>query len=132
MSTTKEAKWCRGCDKVFSLEGFYRAGKSWQKDCKKCHNLKRNKYKHSRVYIKKPTGFLKLPEELQKKIIFDVYIRINFTDICKKYKDEYPGVLNHSSLLRWNRTNQIKKYQPREDETHCEKCFAFVCQCKSV
>lgn len=109
--TNKEVKLCVKCNKVKPLEGgYYKAGKSWQKLCKICHNERRVEYKTSRNYIMKPTGFKKLPEELQKKIIYDVYVRVNYKDICRKYEKEYNNVLKHQTLLRWARLNQIPKY----------------------
>ena len=106
-------KLCVKCEKVKTLEGgYYRAGKkSWQKLCKICHNEKRIEYNNNKEYTPKPTGFKKLPLELQNKIIYDVYIQINFKDITKKYVNEYPK-LRHQTLLKWNRNKQIAKYIP--------------------
>ena len=110
----KPVKLCTRCNEVKPLsEGFYRAGKSWQKYCKICHNEKRVEYKMTSSYKPKPTGFKKLPEELQKKIIYDIYVRVNFKDIWRKYKDEYPQI-KHQTLLKWNRANQIPEYEPPE------------------
>ena len=108
-------KLCIKCNKVKSLEfSYYRAGKSWQKLCKLCHNARRTDYKVSRNYIMKPTGFLKLPEELQKKIIYDVYVRVNYKDISRKYAAEYNNLVKHQSLLRWARLGQIPAYETSE------------------
>jgi len=107
----KQVKLCCVCGKVKPLEGgYYKAGKSYQKRCKICHNEKRLEYPITRkAYIPKKTGFKKLPEELQRKIIYDVYVRLNFKDITNKYKTEYPQ-LKHQTLLRWNRLGQIPEY----------------------
>jgi hypothetical protein len=111
-SEYKNMKFCVKCDKVKELEiGFYKAGNSWQKLCKICHNEKRIEYSFNRVYTPKVVGFKKLPEDLQKKIIYDIYVRINFKDITKKYVSEYPK-LKHQTLLKWNKEKQIPKYQP--------------------
>ena len=108
----KSVKLCVKCQKVKPLEGgYYKAGKSWQKYCKICHNERRVEYGSTKIYKPKPTGFKKLPEELQKKIIYDVYVRVNFKDIWRKYKNDYPQ-LKHQTLLRWNRLNQISPYTP--------------------
>lgn len=107
----KEVKLCVKCQKVKTLEGgYYKAGKSWQKYCKICHNERRVEYGSTKTYTPKPTGFKKLPEELQKKIIYDVYVRVNFKDIYTKYKGDYPQV-KHQTLLRWNRLGQIPAYE---------------------
>jgi hypothetical protein len=108
--TTKKMKYCSKCLIVKELEeGYYKAGSSWQKLCKICHNESRIQYASNKVYTPKITGFLKLPEDLQNKIIYDIYVRINFKDIYKKYKDEYPQI-KHQTLLKWNREGQIKTY----------------------
>ena len=104
-------KLCVGCNKVKTLsDGYYKAGNiSYQKLCKLCHNEKRSEYIHNGTkYIKKPTGFLKLPEDLQKKIKYDIKIRINFLNIAEKYKDE--GI-KYQSLLNWNKKKQIPEYE---------------------
>ena len=108
---TRPLKLCTNCNVVKNLkEGYYKAGSSWQKFCKVCHNSKRMEYPCSnKPYIPKPKGFKKLPEELQKKIIYDKYVRVNFKDIYNKYKDDYPQI-NHHSLLRWNRAGNIPEY----------------------
>lgn len=107
----KQMKLCIKCQKVKQLEGgFYKAGKSWQKLCKICHNERRIEYANNKPYKKRPTGFAKLPEDLQKKIIYDVYVRVNFKDIWGKYKDEYPK-LKHQTLCRWSRLGQIPDYK---------------------
>jgi hypothetical protein len=107
---SKKMKYCSKCQIVKELEGgFYKAGKSWQKLCKICHNESRIEYATNKVYIPKATGFLKLPEDLRNKIIYDIYIRINFKDIYNKYKDDYPKI-KHQTLLKWNRENQIPNY----------------------
>ena len=56
--TDKEVKLCVKCQKVKPLQGgYYKAGKSWQKYCKICHNERRVEYASSRNYTPKPTGF---------------------------------------------------------------------------
>ena len=104
-------KLCVGCQQVKPLEGgYYKTKNCWHKYCKKCHNAKRNDYPPSKyTYIRKPTGFKKLDEELQKKIIYDLYVGINFKDIYRKYKETYPNLKYHS-LIRWDRLNQIPEY----------------------
>ncbi len=117
----EEQKKCVCCEKpskIYYFEtdgGFYKAGKSWQKRCKICHNEKRLEYPMSRKpYKPKKTGFAKIPEDLQKKIIYDVYVRVNFKDITNKYKAEYPK-LKHQTILRWNREGQIPEYKEEQN-----------------
>lgn len=97
-----EIKLCVNCDKVKNLNTeFYKAGSSWQKLCKLCHNEKRNNYKHEGTkYIKKETGFFKLPLELQNKIKYNIKVKVNFKDIAEKYKNE--GV-KYQTLLKWSK-----------------------------
>lgn len=101
-----EVKFCKGCETVKDLEQcFYRAGKSWQSHCKKCHNARRL---HFRItpskYVKRPKGFAKLDKELQEKIIYDIHIKISYRDIAKKYGIYYNTILN------WKKNNSIPKY----------------------
>ena len=51
-------KKCSGCSKIKSLEdGFYKAGNSWQKLCKLCHNESRCLYSQKGGnYVKKLTA----------------------------------------------------------------------------
>ena len=110
----KDVKLCVKCEKVKPLQGgFYRAGTSWQKYCKICHNERRATYPKSiRTYTPKPTGFKRLPDELQKKIIYDVYVKINYKNITRKYEKEYN--IKHQTLLKWAKSGQIPKYEPSE------------------
>lgn len=108
-----DVKLCSKCQKVKPLlTGYYKAGKSWQKFCKPCHNERRNEYENPTNYKKTPTGFMKLPEELRNKIIYDIYVRVNFKDIQKKYIKEYPNMTSYITLLKWNKAGQIPKYDP--------------------
>lgn len=105
-------KFCVGCQKVKPLEtDYYKAVIGYQKRCKICHNKKRKEYPNIRKpYIPKKNGFQKLPEELQEKIKYDIYVQINFKDIWLKYKDEYP-MLKYQTMLRWNRKGKIPEYE---------------------
>ena len=113
--TIIDVKLCPKCNKVKPLENayFYRAGTSWQKFCKPCHNNRRNEYPNPNHYKPRTKGFMKLPEELRNKIIYDIYVRVNFKDIYKKYIKEYPDEMcSYSSLLRWSNDKKIPKYDP--------------------
>ena len=113
-----EVKLCSKCNIVKPLEGgYYKAGSYWQKLCKTCHNVSRMNYANNKPpYVRTPTGFKKLPEDLRKKIIYDVHVRVNFKDIWKKYKDEYPQI-KHQTLCKWARLNQIPGYTPTVEPT---------------
>jgi hypothetical protein len=106
MSNIKEVKLCCDCNEVKLLEtGYYRAGKSWQKRCKLCHNKGRYDYKMSmKNYVPSPKGFTKLTEDTQKKIIYDIYVKINYKKIAIKYNLKYP------TLLSWKRKGLIPQY----------------------
>ena len=107
-------KLCTKCEKVKPLlTGYYKAGTSYQKYCKPCHNARRSEYPNPSNYKPKTTGFMKLPEEIRNKVIYDIYVRVNFKDIYKKYTIEYPKeFVNYSTLVKWNREGQIPKYNP--------------------
>ena len=112
-STDLGVKLCSKCQQVKPLAtGYYKAGNSWQKLCKPCHNERRNEYDNPTNYKPTPTGFMKLPEELRNKIIYDIYVRVNFKDIQKKYMKEYPKMASYITLLKWNKAGQIPKYDP--------------------
>jgi hypothetical protein len=107
--TKQPVKYCVDCKKVKTLAGgFYKAGKSYQKRCILCHNAKRCEYSFNKNYIKKPTGYMKLDEDLRKKIEYDIYVRINFKDIYTKYQ---AYGIKYQTLLMWNRKGQIKTYE---------------------
>lgn len=99
----EEIKLCQKCQQVKNLEiGFYKAGNSWQKLCKICHNEKRCEYSQSYNYKKRSKGFEKLPEEVRKNILYDISVRINYKNIAKKYN------LNYQTLSIWKRKGLIK------------------------
>lgn len=104
-------KLCVKCQIVKPLEGgYYRCAKSWQKLCKICHNARRIEYKlSSKPYVKKLTGFLKLPTDLQEKIKYDISVFMNFKAIYNKYKDG-DVKLNYQTLLSWDRKGLIPAY----------------------
>ena len=117
--TSPQVKLCPDCNFVKPLEtGFYRAGtKNYQSRCKPCHNKRRNNYAPSisnQTYIKKKIGFEKLDEKIQKNIIYDLYVKLNFKKISQKYN------LNHTTTMRWRRTGKIPDYVPTEDDMNGE------------
>jgi hypothetical protein len=92
-------KMCSNCQVAKNLEeDFYKAGKSWQRYCKPCHNARRLDYPRQKAKrVLKLKGFAKLSEEIQNNIKYDIYVRIAFTDIARKYDIKY------STLLSWKR-----------------------------
>ena len=105
---------CYECKEVLLIEtNFYKTKSFFQGRCKRCSNKKRLDYPIKNYYKKKVSGFQSLPEELQKKIIYDIYIRLKFVDIYKKYKNEFPSLKYHN-LINWHNTNKIPDYQPIE------------------
>lgn len=98
----KQMKLCRKCEKVKPLEGgFYKAGSYYQKYCIPCHNKRRYDYPQTYNYEKKPKGFSKLPEDIKKKILYDISVRINYKEIAEKYG------LKYTSLLSWKRKGHL-------------------------
>lgn len=107
-------KLCSECNVVKPLEGgYYKTNKWWHKKCKDCHNSKRLNYSinSNKSYVPRAKGWMKLPETLRNKIMYDIYVRVNFKHIHQKYKDE-EFMPSHQTLLRWNRNGQIPKYIP--------------------
>lgn len=107
-------KLCRKCNVVKELEtDYYRAGKNWQKYCKICHNKDRPKYKPAKYkYVRKGTGFCRVPKEIQEKIIYDFYVKISGREIAETYG------LKQATLLGWRRKGQIPDYvEPDEIKT---------------
>ena len=84
-------KLCIQCDQIKNLSTeYYKAGVYHQKYCKACHNSNRLQYASSpKPYIKKMTGFKKMPIILQKKILNDINAGgLSFSSIYNKHKDE--------------------------------------------
>lgn len=99
-------KMCAACGEVKIIENdFYRAGASYQKLCKPCHNKTRRLYKKSpKIYVPRPVGVNKLPTDIKNGIIYDIHIKIN----CRKISEKY-GVC-YSTLLLWKQHKQIPEY----------------------
>ena len=110
----KNVKLCPDCNDVKDLIScFYQVSKNgYTKRCKHCHNKNRQNYRikpQPYTYIKKRTGFNRLPNKLQDMIRYDIYVKLNLKTIYEKYKDEYP-ILKYQTLTRWNREGRIKPY----------------------
>jgi hypothetical protein len=101
-------KICRMCNIVKDLDNdFYDINKSKSKYCKPCHNSNRKKYKFQKpkpkIREKKPTGFNKLPKEIQDDILYMLSIKYTFKEIAEKYKEH----LKYKTLCTWKRQNKI-------------------------
>jgi len=114
-------KICRMCNVVKDLDqDFYDINKSKSKYCKPCHNKNRQKYRFQKPKPtpknkeKKPTGFYKLPKEIQDDIIYMMSVKYTLKEIAEKYKEH----LKYKSLCLWKRQNKIKKL---EDDKTTEK-----------
>ena len=70
--------------------------------------------------LRKKIGFDKLDKEIQKYVLYDLYVKLNFTKISKKYN------LNHTTMMRWRRTGKIPDYVPTEDDMNCEVGVEYV------
>ena len=118
MAEIKNVKLCRECNEVKELneKNFYKAGKSkktgkysYQKYCVPCHNAKRHEYKlTASKYVKKVNGFKALPEDIQEKIKYDIYVKISYKEIAEKYN------INYGTFASWRRKNEITPYIPTE------------------
>lgn len=96
------SKTCPNCIITKPLSDFYKAGDYYQSLCKPCHNSSRKLYdRNYKKKTKKVTGFKKLSEEKQSKIIEQFTIGMSAKDIA------YENNLNYNTLLYWKRTNQI-------------------------
>lgn len=108
----KNIKLCRTCGEVKSLEeNFYKRTnlESYNKVCKSCLKKKREggekpKNKSKKIYIRRPTGFAKLPINVQKDILYDIRIGLNYLEIAKKYD------LCYKSLTLWKKHGKIKLF----------------------
>jgi hypothetical protein len=105
MSQIKDVKLCKGCGEVKELKtGYYKAGKYYQGKCKLCQNKNRHLYKLTNNYKKKGTGFGRLDKEIQDKIVYDIYVKISFKEISKKYGIKY------ATLLSWKKKGLYPQY----------------------
>ena len=95
-------KMCKMCNIEKPLEeGFYRAGRGWQTFCRPCHNKERLKWGIKSTYVKKGTGFSRLPDDIRANILKDIEDKLSYCKISKKYEIKY------STLLDWKGKNII-------------------------
>jgi hypothetical protein len=99
----KNLKKCKGCGEVKDKATcFYRAGPSYQSRCKPCHIAIRRTYKQTpKVYVRKPTGYARLPPETQQLILEMYRKREKWKTIALKTGVKY------ATLLKWKRENKI-------------------------
>jgi hypothetical protein len=98
-------KTCPDCEetKEKCTENFYRAGKSWQRRCKPCHNANRKQYRVKSTYVKKGTGFSKLPQETQEAIKLSISNKSTYKKIAQEHGIKY------STLCMWKRTGKLSE-----------------------
>lgn len=82
----RDLKKCNICNQVKNISCFYRHKKGRMGVCSICHNLKRKLYRQSKsTTLPKKTGFISLPEETRKSIIYSLHIKIPCTIIAKTH-----------------------------------------------
>ena len=96
-------KLCRMCDIVKPLEeGYYKAGsKGFQKYCRPCHNQVRKQWTVKSSYVKKGSGFKRLPDDIQQSILKDIEDNVKYAVISRKYD------INYITLMSWRKRNLI-------------------------
>ena len=100
-----ELKKCKVCNQVKNIECFYRHKKGRMTLCSICHNLKRKLYRQSKsTTLPKKTGFISLPEETRKSIIYSLYLKIPCTIVAKTHN------LKYNTLSTWRKRGQIPQY----------------------
>ncbi len=63
-------KYCKMCDTIkIREECFYRAGPSWQSNCKPCHNTHNARLKQAKPRVPILNPFQKLPIETQEGLV---------------------------------------------------------------
>jgi len=102
----EQFKACKNCSLKKPINGgFYVVGKTKRvhANCRKCYNKSRMKYKR-KAYKKVKTGFSKLPDEIQKAILYDIKAGIKYKKIAEKY--QAAGV-KYTTLMLWKRKGLI-------------------------
>lgn len=101
-------KWCRLCDERKIIDEFKNShGHICENACIECVSARRKK---NSKYVKRPTGFEKLPVSLRELIVSDYKDGMSIKSISEKYKHHestYP-LVKYRSLLRLNKLGQIK------------------------
>lgn len=95
MNKTKTCKACK--EEKPLLDNFYKCGRGYQTLCKPCHNTKRMS-----TYVKSPTGFVSLPDDIKKAIVEDFGNGLLCSVIAPKYNIKY------FNLSNWKRKGLIK------------------------
>lgn len=103
---------CRSCKEEKDLEtGFYCTGKGrFAYICKQC-TRERSKEHGKKVYVKKKTGFNKLPESEQRGIVKMLNDGVNANKVALKFR------INYATLKYWINNDQIPdSIEESEDE----------------
>lgn len=108
MSLTKR---CIECDADKPVSDFYIAHRrthgvietiTYTTLCRTHSNAKRKSNYKNQPKNYKTKGFLKLDEDIRKKILVDINDKLNFKKISKKYD------ISYGCLMSWKRSNQFK------------------------
>ena len=105
MSIEVKTKHCVSCDTIKPVSEYYMSRKWLQKRCKPCHNAIRKTYIQTSTYVKKKTGFCKLPDNVRIDILED-FKNIDSMAIYKKYGTE--NKFSYTTLRKWVKTGQLR------------------------
>ena len=97
-------KFCVECQTEKPVEDYYKTKKWLQKRCKPCHNGFRKNYAQKSTYIKKLTGFAKLPDSVKDSILEDMK-NVDSMAIYKKYGNE--NKFSYTTFRKWIITGQV-------------------------
>ena len=107
MGEEVKTKVCRGCGQDLPIDQYYFARKGSDarlSECRKCHNKRRvaRGFK-KQVYVKKPTGIDKLPEDERAGILKMVKDGAKMKDIHAAY----PTHISYSNLCLLRRSGKL-------------------------
>ena len=97
---TTRRKYCKQCDTIKPIDGFYRAGKSYQTRCKPCHNTYRQALRLAKPKPPRLNGFQKLPQETRDEIM-KYYNTMPLTTLAKRVN------VNRNTMATWKRKGYL-------------------------
>ena len=107
MTTDGKTKLCVGCGITKSLDDdYYKAGASYQKKCKPCHNKQRVAC-HKLNYKPRKKGYAKLSMSTRSKIEYCIHTGVSGKDISRLCDVKY------STFNRWKRNGDIPPWGDR-------------------
>lgn len=98
-------KKCITCQEEMALESFYKTPSGRSGRCRSCYIDNQKRYAKpntARPYVKKGTGFKRLPQEVQdgfKKMLGD---GATLTDACNHFN------LNTRTVFNWRKSGQLE------------------------